>query len=607
MADIPLSDLSLFSKGRSLPGTMLQFLILLAASLLFGIISTILLHIGELPHLVNIAVAGATTGIIGLTIPAMLAVLTIKMLKRKVRTKYIMLMALVATAAYSIFMVLGSALFAVTHSYGLLLLLLFLGDAGTFIWWFFMSKVVLNQRFKAGPLSLIHPTLNALFLVPASLFFLSASIPIRFVFVRLYAGIFIFALVSYIVAYLIDSPIKRSLGISGIDVFSQVMQNWLFQANISMSSSKRVEVDVNTDTLAFKRADGSIKSILFVPEIHYGLVGTIGSSNFPFLLERHSTQKYGSQTLVMHSTVSEEYNAFSSDQYKYICSAMDSGVAGAQRLHGGISYYTSSHNNCKVILLKFSSHGIAILTRAPKVTEDISHDAGEIIRKEFEKIVDNVIIIDAHNSRYETAQMEELSGINTKSKELQDYIRAIKGLRKPLHKSGKVQIGASNIDIYSRLQAPIDMAKGALNALVFQFNGFKFCLIQFNANNISPRLRTSIINHIRAKYDIFSEICTTDTHFVNSLANTESNALGKHTKYKALEPLVDEAVKTALDNIEEVQPFHKSVVVKRFRIWGLDRDSIVTVMHSMLSITRLLVPITIIVGFFIAALVIAVV
>lgn len=602
MGDIPLSNMRLFSKGKGLPSSMTQFFILLISSISFGILSMLFIHIKLETDLVNIVISGVIVGIIGITIPTLLSVITIKSMKQYVKTKYILLIALIAAIAYSIFLLAGSAIFALTNSYGYLLLFIFVGDAGTFMWWFLMSKLVLNQRLKAIPISFIQPTLNALFLIPTSIFLISATIPIKFVFIRLYSGILIFIAISYIVMYLIDSPIKKGLGISGIDVFSQVIQNWLFQANITFSSSEKVEVDIGTDTLLFKRNKNSIKSIMFTPQIHYGLMGTIGSSNFPWLLEKYATLKYKAQTFVMHSTVSEEYNAFSSDQYKYIKNALDSGINESNKMGSGIKYYESQFGYSRIIMLKFGNTGLITLTRAPRVTEDISTDAGEIIRKSLERIVDNPIVIDAHNSRYETAPKSELEGIDTKSEELQDYIKAIKGLIRPKYTSTKIILGTSNIEAYKRLGEPVDLAKGALNTTIFSFKGFKFCMLQFNANNMSPRLRKSIINHIKEKYGIYSELYTTDTHYVISLSNNAKNVLGNHTKYKMLEPLIDEAVEAALNSTEQVYAYHKSITLKRFRIWGLDRDSIVNVMRSMLSITRLLVPLTIIIGFFIAAL-----
>ncbi len=607
MADIPLSDISLFSKGIKLPGKIILFILLLSMSVLFGIASVAVFHIDLHPRLLGVVLNGATAGIIGITIPAMLTITTLKIMKRRMKAKYIMLLSMVAAFSYSVFILLGSAVFSLTKSYELLFSIIFVSDAAIFVWWFFVSKVFLNQRLKAIPISLIQPTLNALFLIPAANIFISESIPLNFVFIRLYSGIFIFVIVSYIIAYIVDSPIKRGLGISGIDTLSQVMQNWLFQANVSLKSSKIVEADIDTSTLVFKRKDGSVKSIMFVPRIHYGLAGTLGSSNFPYMLERHGMGKYRAQTFVMHSTITEEYNAFSSDQYARVRNAMDSCIDNAVRMDSGIEFYTSTYKSCRIDLLRFGDSGLSTLTRAPKVTEDVSYEAGLVIHKELEKIVRNPIVIDAHNSRYDSAPKRELDGIGIKSRELREYIQAIKAIRKPKLSSKTVRVGTSNIDIYKELGSPIDMANGAMNLILIQIGKRRLAMIQFNANNMVPKLRYSIIKHVKSRFNVDAEVYTTDTHYVNSFENTEKNLLGLHTKYKDIEGIIDRSIEEAISNIEEVDVYFGSYVMKRFRIWGLDRDSLVNVMQSMLSITRILIPLTIIIGFFIAALVIALV
>ncbi len=605
MADIPLSNISLFSRWRNLPSTELQSIILLALSILVGIGSVAVLHYRTSIGIESVLVEGATIGIIGITIPPMLTVITIKTLQRRVLSKYIIAIASFATFCYGVLFVLASSIFAITGSYVYLFSIILVSDAGIFLLWFFISKIFLNQRAKAVPFALIQPTLNTLFLIPAAKILVQKTIPLSTIFIKLYAGILIFVMVGYIVAYLVDSPIKKGLGISGIDILSQVLQNWVFETNVKLSSTKRIEVDVDTAAIAFKRKDGTNKSIMFVPKIHYGLLGTIGSSDFPRALEKHAILRYKSQAFIMHSTVTEERNAFSSDQFFQIKNAMDNCISKPVRLNEGIAVYESSYKECTVKLLRFGNAALVTLTRAPHVTEDITYEAGTILQKELEKIVPFPILVDAHNSRQESANERELAGINTKSKELGYYIQAVKGIKKPTASSSRIRIGTSSLDAYTELGRPKDMAQGMMNLIIFEVNRKKFCMLQFNANNLLPKLRDSIRALIMEKYGIEAEVYTTDTHAVNSLQNMAENMLGNYTRYKSLKPSIEKAVESAKNNMEEVFPYYGEYTVKRFRIWGLDRDSLVNVMKSMLSLTKILVPLTIILGFFFAALVVA--
>ncbi len=605
MADIPLSNISLFSRWRHLPRTEIQSIVLLVLSVLIGIGSVAVLYHRTGIGIESVLVEGATIGIIGITIPPMLTVITIKTLQRRVLSKYIMAIASFATFCYGILFLLASSIFAITGSYVYLFSIVLVSDAGIFLLWFFISKIFLNQRARAVPFALIQPTLNALFLIPTSRILIQKAIPLSTIFIKLYAGILIFIIVGYIVAYLIDSPIKKGLGISGIDIFSQVLQNWIFEANVKLSSTKRIEVDVDTAALAFKRKDGSCKSTMFVPKIHYGLLGTIGSSDFPRMLERHAISKYSSQAFIMHSTVTEERNAFSSDQFAQIKSAMDTCISNSTKLNGGIEVYESSYGGCTVKLIKFGNAALATLTRAPKVTEDITYEAGMIIQKELEKVVQFPILVDAHNSRFESASERELAGINTNSKELGCYIQAIKGIKRPIASSSKVRVGTSSVDIYTKLERPKDIAPGMMNLIIFEVNRRRFCMLQFNANNMLPRLRDSIRNLIKKEYGIEAEVYTTDTHAVNSLQDMAENLLGNRTGFKSLKPIIEKAVEEAKSNMEVVSIHYGDFTVRKFRIWGLDRDSLVNVIKSMLSITKILVPLTITLGFFFAALVVA--
>ncbi len=605
MADIPLSNIDIFSRWKNLPSTKVQSLILLIMSVAVGIVSVSVIHYHSSFGVEKDIIWGATIGILGITIPSMLTVITIKTLVRRVLSRHIIAIASFATFCYGVLFVLASSIFAVTNSYVYLFSIILVSDAGIFLLWFFTSKIFLNQRAKAIPFAVIQPTLNALFMIPASRILVQVSIPISTILVKLYAGILIFVAVGYIVTYLIDSPIKRGLGISGIDVFSQVIQNWVFEANVKLSSSKKTYVEMENQALIFKRRNGTIKSILFVPKIHYGLLGTIGSSDFPHTLERVALSKYKSQAFIMHSTVTEERNAFSSDQFVQVKNAMDTCISKSNRLTGGVSVYENVYKGCSVKMFRFGEVALVTLTRAPKVTEDITYDAGFIIRKELEKIVPNPIVVDAHNSRDESANNRELAGINTKSKELKYYIEAIKGLRKEKAHSSKVRIGTSSIDLYRELNAPKDIAQGMLNTMVLDVGKSRQCIIQFNGNNMLPKLRESIRRLIYEEYGLSAEVYTTDTHAVNSLQNMSESVIGSNTEYKKLKPIITVEVRKALENMEEVTPYYGEHTIEKFMIWGLDRESLVNVMKSMLAITRVLVPLTITLGFFAAALVVA--
>ena len=217
----------------------------------------------------------------------------------------------------------------------------------------------------------------------------------------------------------------------------------------------------------------------------------------------------------------------------------------------------------------------------------------------------STVLIDAHNSRYESAPKDELAGVSPHSKIEKDYSNAIRLLDGAKHKSSDLRAGFSCTELHSRLGRPLDVASGNLNVAVFAFNGFKYAMLQFNANNILPKLRDSILRHIRKKYGIEAELLTTDTHVVNSFSLKEDNELGKYTKYGNLEAAIDTTLEQALSGIEPLKAYHGVQVMENFTVWGPNTlEKLTEAVNSVFGILHFLLPLLIATGFIASAWVI---
>ena len=298
----------------------------------------------------------------------------------------------------------------------------------------------------------------------------------------------------------------------------------------------------------FKNQKSQIKAIFFAPDIHYGPSGTLAGSDFPYMLEHYSTLKYKAPTFVMHCAVDMDHNPVSNSQFSRIKDAFENGIKNSKALRS-LQITHSQQASTEIQMLSdwdLNDISIVTLTRAPRVTEDVSLDSATLFNELLESKFGTSLIIDAHNSRYEAAPKVELDGIKFNTKEAKEYIKAIKGLDGPEHKTKKMRMGFAGKEIYSRLENPIDIAKGNLNIAVFQFNDFRYAIIQFNANNALPTIRNEIIEHVRHKFGIQAELYTTDTHAVNSLEHNAQNVLGRYTKYPKLITLVDQTMAEAI-------------------------------------------------------------
>jgi predicted neutral ceramidase superfamily lipid hydrolase len=249
-----------------------------------------------------------------------------------------------------------------------------------------------------------------------------------------------------------------------------------------------------------------------------------------------------------------------------------------------------------------------MFTRAPRITEDFDPSVALLLREMMEVSSDPAVLVDAHNSRFEHATASELNGVRFGSEYANEYIAAVKKLGRPSHKNRSVRIGVASADIYERLGKPDDLAEGKMNVIAFDFNGFTRALVCINGNNIMPSARAHIIEKVEKACRASCEICTTDTHAVNSLGSEADNVVGSKTDKENLSNLAVKAVRAALADIEPVVPYHRRTVMKRFRIWGPNNmEGIIATARALYGFLRIAIPLLIMLGFIAAAWVISVI
>ncbi|MCL4387781.1 DUF2070 family protein [Candidatus Marsarchaeota archaeon] len=602
-----LSHVGMFAK--SLPGSASLYAMLVVLGLIAGLITAYIAHISDpLYGLAYAVISGAIGGILAIIVPTTINIMLFKAIRSYIRVKYIIFVSLLAELTYGIFLIFSGAIFYIFHSYALALAVIIVGDASIFAWWIFVNKLIMNRSKNASMFSLLQPTINLIFFLPASIIFFGVTLPIGVLLIKLYAAIFVFLLISYIIIYLIDSPIKKSLGFSGIDTFSQMIQNWLFSINIVVPNRKvkkpfGEKADIEVDSIVCTGKSGKPIFVITVPNIHFGPVGTLGSSNFPYLIERHINSHYNAKGIVLHASINEDYNAISSDQFSQLRRTIDSMMKRQRQATGEqeYSYYYGESNGSMVKLIKFGDSAIATLTRAPRVTEDITPEASVIIKHALSGFAKNITVVDAHNSRYEAAPAEELAAVKFDSKVLKDYLEAINKLSK-ISSSNALEAGSASANIFEKLGNPKDLAPGNSNVVVFRIGSKDVGIIQFNANNMNPKFRERLLAHLSEKFNADFELYTTDTHYVNSLRQTASNVLGSTSSYSRMSSELDKMVESAMSNMKASSLFWYSETMKNFYIWGINqREKMLTAIDSMMATAKILIPAIIAAGFLVAA------
>ena len=585
---------------KNAPNNSTSIALIFLIGILAGILSITALHYNEMEHNLAYALAnGMSAGLLIISLPALVSAAIIKLIKRRIYLKHILMIFIMSTIAYSFFLVINSAIFLFLRSYIIAYVVILLANASLFGFWFIVSRFVMGKR-HAALIALIQPTLNFLFYVPLGKYLINLSLPFWPAAIKLYSGMLIFLIIGYIFLYIVDKPAKKSLNISGVEIFNTMINQWLYNMgtlNFSLGIGTKKGIMVKTLLLKGKR----LKAIFVEPGIHYGPFAGTGGATATEYLGGMILKRYGANPFILHGTVNHSNNPISTSEIGMICKELEKEINNIreenfEEARGGIGF--GEEGACKAIAIKINDAKLITLTKAPMVTEDIGDDVGE----EFKKIAgEKSIIIDAHNSRIESANKEELKGIYTGSKYVGLYKKAIREALN-LKKNQKFFFGSYSIKLSNLIKNAEDIGKGYTSVGIFKFGNESFAMIYFDANNMLPSLREIIINHVKDKYNIRCEVYTTDTHSVNSLNRPFTNVLGRKTKPSILLPILDIAIENALSNMEEVKSAYRSFVIRNFAIWGEDaEEKLIETSKEILIRVKHVIPIVIAAGFVIAA------
>ncbi|MDE1823520.1 MAG: DUF2070 family protein, partial [Candidatus Micrarchaeota archaeon] len=417
--------------NMSVPGILAQLAILLALGAVVGILAVFIIHMRSLDGVFKLALYGLSSGIFVISMPAILTVITIKGMKRSMRIKHAMFAVLAISTIYSIFLLLGDLLYMLSNSTFAAYLLLLLGNAGVYGYWFFINKLAVGQKKSAAITASIQPLLNVLFYIPFGRYILDFNVPIEAILIKLYSGMLVFLAIGYLVIYIIDRPAKRELEISGVALFGSMVGQLLFEftKDTKILGSGGVKRDVNVDILVLKRKN-RYKAVFVKPDLHYGPFANIGGSVITEQLGRRIISNYKASPFIVHGADNIDDNPISTSQVeslnRHIIERIDA-MKDKSFVPSVGSIGMGRDGQCRSINIRINSTNLLTLTKAPSVTEDISRDMGlRMERSASLNGASRTILIDAHNSRFESAPSDDLRGIYDGSPYVRRYENAIR-------------------------------------------------------------------------------------------------------------------------------------------------------------------------------------
>ena len=382
---MPKEDITHYSDyfNKNAPHSVVQAVLLLILGVVTGAAAGLIIHYQQVQagaDIVQLLLYGASSGIMVISIPALLTAISVKITTRRMLLKHIMLIVVVTAGVYAAFILASSASFAFIKSYNLAYVLIILANAAIYGFWIFPERVVMARNKSSMFTSAVQPMLNILFYIPFGKYILSFNAPVSAIAMKLYAGMLVFLAIAYLSLYLVDRPLKKATSISSVKLLTVMVNQWLYNINVDVNflGHNGVKTDVPVDVLAL-RSGGQYKAVFVRPAIHYGPFMNVGGSIATNSIGTMLSKKYGAIPFVLHGPVSLSENPISTMQVDRLCKELDAHIAALsgcafRRAKGSVSI--GRGGPCKAISIRIGESGFVVLTKAPFVTEDIASELG---------------------------------------------------------------------------------------------------------------------------------------------------------------------------------------------------------------------------------------
>ncbi len=392
-----------------------------------------------------------------------------------------------------------------------------------------------------------------------------------------------------------NRPLKKAFGINGLKMLSYFLDH-----KENMKETMKVEkmfesfsspVSAHVGIVSVRTKDG-IKALMIVPSIHPGPFGHLGGSNLPFKL-RQELGSSAKMVMVPHGPCNHDFNPPTSEE----CSKISGKV---RELLGEVEYsdvagrFERRTNHANVSVQNFGGSGLALVSLAPRPTDDLDFSTGYAIRERIKDMgYDDALVIDAHNCLLPgsgavhfgskiSMNIIETAGVSAK----ESMTHSGNGLRVGVSERGNLGIGT--------------IGPMGIQVLAIETGGQKTAYILLDGNNMVPELREEILGELKGMVDE-AEILTTDNHIAN-ITFGSFNPVGMQGR-KEIAKLAKEHVALALRDLEPAQIGLKTGLIDNFKVFGHESATrLATLISSTVSTLRISAALALILSYSLSAL-----
>lgn len=393
---------------------------------------------------------------------------------------------------------------------------------------------------------------------------------------------------THVFVYLIDRHGTEIVGIGSIDLLKGFAASWT--ENIPFPLEERLEklgykADVSVALIAFRDKE-KIKAIMVVPEIHPGPFRNVGSSDFPYMVQRSLEGEFKCIAATPHGTSGHELNLTSQHQCRKALREINDLAEFSMFSTTATRLVRREVGSAKATCQFFGKDAIVTVTCAPKSMEDIPLQVGsQITKRGMELGARTVVVIDAHNSIEASDKVPVLS-----EGDLKDIQEAANGAiasaineHQTAFKVGVSKVTPQDFDLTQ------GMGNGGIVVLTIRTIEQTAAYVIVDGNNMVSGLREEIQESLKRFGIADGEILTTDTHVVNALTLVERgyHPVGEALDKERLILYVEEAAREALAKMHRTEASFKAGKVYGVKVIGeSDVAKLSLLVDSTLRVTK---------------------
>ena len=446
--------------------------------------------------------------------------------------------------------------------------------------------------FKSLPAAVTQPALIiSMVIVIVSLTSITTNIgyfSILAIIIKIIIASLILVIAIYSFVVIIESPMKRNLGVGGLELLS------LFLAHVTEGSDALEglfedmgePIDTIIGITAFKGKNG-LKALFLTPSVHPGPVGNIGGGNMP----THLANKFDNFTMVSHGPSTHDFNPVSSKEVSKIGEVVKKTLLTMNYSNMASKFFRVQSGNAKLGAQFFGNNLVLLATMAPVGFDDMDFGVGLAIINlaKARTRAQNVVLVECHN-----AFKGDGGRILPGNKEVFELMDAAEQLKKD-DEQYNFKMGCAN-DPMDDISKEEGVGESGVKAMIIEVDNQKTGYILLDSNNMIIGFRERIIKHLKELGLDEVEIMTSDTHFVNALSGGH-NPVGNKSQDLILEKII-ECAKKAIKDLEDVTVACEVSKIENLKTLGpTHATELVTTISSIVAVSKIFAPLIFIIAF----------